>query len=62
MLKRIGQALLQGLKPMLKPALKAFGHEILAMLKEEAAKSKTPIDDAVLAGADAKLDEMIDKL
>jgi len=55
-------SILEALKPVMKPFLKSFAHSVVAVLKAEAAKTATPIDDTILAMADSKIDELIDKL
>jgi hypothetical protein len=55
-------SVLEALKPVMKPFLKSFAHSVVAVLKAEAAKTPTPIDDTVLAMVDSKIDELIEKL
>lgn len=66
LLKKLGEDTIAALKtaliPALKPVLKAFAHDIIELLKVEAAKTATPLDDLVIAASQPAVEKLVDDL
>jgi len=63
--ENFGKAAVEGvkeaLKAALKPVLKQFSMDIIQLLKDEAAKTSTPIDDVVVAAAAPQIEKLVDE-
>ena len=64
--KGFGEKLVEAVKgaviSALKPLLKEFSQDLINLLKAEAAKTSTPIDDMVIAAAQPGVEKMVDDL
>ena len=63
-LENFGKAAADGvkeaLKAVLKPLLLQFAKDVVQLLKDEAAKSSTPIDDVIVAAAEPQIIKMVE--
>lgn len=54
------EAVKEALKVALKPLLLQFAKDLIQLLKDEAAKTATPIDDIVVSAAEPKVIELVE--
>lgn len=58
--KAAAEAVKESLKAALKPLLLQFAKDLIQLLKDEAAKTATPIDDIVVSAAEPKVVELVE--
>jgi len=66
LVKKLGEEMLVAVKaaliPALKPLLKQFSQDVIALVKAEAEKTPTPIDNMVVSAAEPMVEKLIDDL